>query len=78
MLVKFLKRELRQYRLRRANVLDLAALGHVMMDGWAVWPGSIRRDSVVYSFGVGDSVGWDLEMIERFGATVHAFDPTSC
>lgn len=76
MLVKFLKRELRQYRLRKANVLDLAALDRVMMGGWALWPGPIRNDSVVYSFGVGDSVGWDLEMIRRFGVTVHAFDPT--
>jgi FkbM family methyltransferase len=32
--------------------------------------------SVVYSFGVGDNIAWDLAMIERFGLTVHAFDPT--
>jgi FkbM family methyltransferase len=31
---------------------------------------------VVYSVGVGDNVSWDLALIERFGVTVHAFDPT--
>jgi FkbM family methyltransferase len=31
---------------------------------------------VVYSFGVGDNVAWDLAMIEQFGVTIDAFDPT--
>jgi FkbM family methyltransferase len=44
--------------------------------GWWVIPRLIRPESVVYSFGVGDDVTWDLAMIERFGVTVHAFDPT--
>ena len=30
---------------------------------------------MVYSFGVGQDISWDLAMIERFGVTVHAFDP---
>ena len=33
-------------------------------------------DAVVYSFGVGEDISFDLEMIERWGVTVHAFDPT--
>jgi FkbM family methyltransferase len=32
--------------------------------------------SVIYSFGVGEDVSFDLELIERAGLTVHAFDPT--
>lgn len=76
MLFKFLKRELRQYRIRRAHVLDCPSFPCVLMKGWAVWPTPIRSESVVYSFGVGDDVGWDLEMIKQFGVTVHAFDPT--
>jgi FkbM family methyltransferase len=43
---------------------------------WVVDPGALAADSVVYSFGVGDNVAWDLAMIERFSCTVHAFDPT--
>jgi FkbM family methyltransferase len=43
---------------------------------WVVDPTALGPDSVVYSFGVGDNVAWDLAMIEHFGCTVHAFDPT--
>lgn len=43
---------------------------------WAVAEGRIGRDSIVYSVGIGDDISFDLEMIERFDVTVHAFDPT--
>ena len=43
---------------------------------WVVDPAPLGAHSVVYSFGVGDNVAWDLAMIERFQCTVHAFDPT--
>lgn len=32
--------------------------------------------TVVYSFGVGDNLAWDIAMVEEFGCTLHAFDPT--
>jgi len=41
-----------------------------------VCPGLLNPDSVVYSFGVGRDLSFDLDVIERHGATVHAFDPT--
>jgi FkbM family methyltransferase len=41
-----------------------------------VIPQLVHADSVVYGFGVGDDVSWDLAMIDRFGVVVHAFDPT--
>jgi len=76
MIVNFLKQQVRQYRLRQAGVEDRPGYQPVMKSGWAVWPDHVRCDSVVYSFGVGDRIGWDLTMIRRFGVTVHAFDPT--
>jgi FkbM family methyltransferase len=42
----------------------------------AVTSDALSAESVVYSFGVGEDVSFDLAMIERFGVTVHAFDPT--
>lgn len=45
-------------------------------DGWKYIPGALNADSVVYSLGVGDSIDLDLHLIDRFGLTVHAFDPT--
>jgi len=43
---------------------------------WAFVPELLDSDSIVYSLGVGDSVEFDLGVIERFGSTVYAFDPT--
>ncbi len=44
--------------------------------GYWVCPRELGADSVVYSFGIGEDISFDLGMIERFGVTVHAFDPT--
>jgi FkbM family methyltransferase len=44
--------------------------------GWAVVPDALSSEAVVYSFGVGDDISFDLSMIQKYGLTVHAFDPT--
>lgn len=44
--------------------------------GWWVNPDLLSRDAVVFGVGVGTDVTFDLALIERFGCTVHAFDPT--
>lgn len=44
--------------------------------GYAVCPTPLDANSVVYSFGVGCDVSFDLGLIELRGVTVHAFDPT--
>jgi FkbM family methyltransferase len=43
---------------------------------WTVCPEGLGAGSVVYSFGVGDNVEWELALIAQFGVCVHAFDPT--
>lgn len=45
-------------------------------DDWVFCPEGLSRASIVYSFGVGRHIGFDLWLIRRFGLTVHAFDPT--
>jgi len=44
--------------------------------GWDIAIKPINKNSIVYSFGVGKNVSFDITLIERFGLTVHAFDPT--
>ena len=43
---------------------------------WTICPTDLSAQSVVYSFGVGDNLAWECEIIERFGLQVVAFDPT--
>ena len=43
---------------------------------WTLCPARLGPASTVYSLGVGEDISFDLALIERFGVTVHAFDPT--
>lgn len=76
---KTIKHRVRTGRLRKAGLPEWT--GAVLAparscDDWRVHPLTLHRDSVVYSFGVGDNIAWDLYMIEQYGTVVHAFDPT--
>ena len=44
--------------------------------GYAVPADGIRDDWVCYCAGLGEDATFELELIRRFGCTVHAFDPT--
>lgn len=43
---------------------------------WCVRPDGLSATSTVYSCGVGKDISFDLDLIRRFGVSVHAFDPT--
>lgn len=71
----------RRRALERGGVRpDLAVPGAIALGErsgtWVFDPRGLTADSVVYAGGVGDNIAWDLGMVERFGVTVHAFDPT--
>lgn len=44
--------------------------------GWDVAIEDINKNSVIYSFGVGEDISFDVALIEKYNLTVHAFDPT--
>jgi len=44
--------------------------------GWDIVATNIHADSIVYSFGVGEDASFDIALIDKFGLTVYAFDPT--
>lgn len=44
--------------------------------GFYVCPDLLNDTSIVYSFGIGEDISFDNMIIERFGCSVHAFDPT--
>jgi FkbM family methyltransferase len=45
-------------------------------DDWQYAAAVLPPGATVYSFGVGDDIRFETELIERHGATVHGFDPT--
>lgn len=44
--------------------------------GWVVPADLLDQSSICYCAGVGEDISFDLGLIERFGCTVFAFDPT--
>ncbi len=43
---------------------------------WICDPQSLSKATVVYSFGVGDNISFDMDMAGMFGCDVHMFDPS--
>jgi len=48
----------------------------IFSGGWWFTAEGLDQHSIVYSLGVGEDIAFDLSVIQRFGAEVHAFDPT--
>ena len=43
---------------------------------WHLCPRGLDASSIIYSLGIGRDITFDLSVAARFGAQVHAFDPT--
>lgn len=44
--------------------------------GWKIDDSEINKNSIIYSFGIGEDASFDLELINTFGCLIHAYDPT--
>jgi FkbM family methyltransferase len=44
--------------------------------GWWIRRGTLGPQSIVYSVGIGRDISFDLSLIQHYGLSVHAFDPT--
>lgn len=44
--------------------------------GWPLLTDETPQGALVFSFGIGEDISFDLAAIERFGCIVHGFDPT--
>lgn len=57
-------------------VCPTVTLGDSSYGAWTFSPDRLARGGLVYSFGVGEDISWDLALIKEYGVTIHAFDPT--
>ena len=48
--------------------------GNKEYGGWLVCNRNISKDSIVYSFGVGEDVSFDLSLIRKYHLQVFAFE----
>ncbi|HEY7952576.1 MAG TPA: FkbM family methyltransferase [Solirubrobacteraceae bacterium] len=53
---------------------DLVSIGSTY-GAWTIPAQALSKDSACYLAGLGEDASFDLGLIERFGCTVHAFDP---
>lgn len=44
--------------------------------GFFVHPTYLNKDSIIYCFGVGDDISFELEIISLFDCNIYSFDPT--
>lgn len=44
--------------------------------GWNLPSALIKSDWLVYDFGLGEDISFDIALLERHGCAIHAFDPT--
>lgn len=44
--------------------------------GWSIPKASLRPDSVVVDVGLGEDISFSTSLIDRYGCSVHGFDPT--
>ncbi len=79
-MIKTIKNAIRRYRLASAGITVQKQCATIQCGegggSWIVCPDIISARSVIYSFGIGRDLSFDLALIERYASTVHAFDPT--
>lgn len=54
----------------------MTLVGSKAYGAWHIILSGLNKDSIVYSFGVGEDASFDINLIERFSLDVYAFDPT--
>lgn len=65
----------RGYFVEKAISLPTVYLGSDRA-GYNIFPSHLNSRSIVYSFGLGDDISFDLDIIKRFGSQVFGSDPT--
>jgi FkbM family methyltransferase len=51
-------------------------IGSETYGGWFISPLNINEKSIIYSFGIGENISFDLDLVRMFNCKIFAFDPT--
>ncbi len=51
-------------------------VGSKKYGGWFVDLKDLNKKSIVYSFGIGEDISFDLDLIKKINCKIYAFDPT--
>jgi FkbM family methyltransferase len=43
---------------------------------YCIYPEKINKNSIIYSFGIGRDISFELSIINKYGVSIFAFDPT--
>lgn len=71
-----IKRLLRLYPKVKTNIhLKMKRFGNEY-GGFEVFTDKINSNSIIYSFGIGEDISFDTELLNRFNCEVFAYDPT--
>lgn len=67
------KKLMKRHLVKTSHPLEELGEGY---GGWFVPTDMIQSDWVIYSFGIGEDITFDADMMERFDCTIYGFDPT--
>lgn len=82
-----MKNMLRKYRLEFYKIIGKAPNTKIQVKveterhgsdygGWNIKKNSISNESIIYSFGIGKDISFDISLINKYDVEVYAFDPT--
>ncbi len=79
-LFRLLKQQWRHHQLARQGIVPIRQVPCITLGqgggAWVICPTPLSPESIVYSFGVGTEISFDLAVQTMIGAHVDLFDPT--
>ena len=72
----FIKKRKLIKKFTKKNLIQLDDLDIITVGNYLIKANLLNKNSIIYSFGVGDSLGFEKKIVEKFKCRVYCFDPT--
>ena len=50
--------------------------GNSNYGAWSIYPKGLTENSIIYSFGIGEDINFELSLFKKYGCKIYCFDPT--